>query len=132
MEIIVTEVGAGIVYYPELHKWAVDCDCNPDDKNFEALSMLDSDPDIIKCEDCEKLYFITIEREGKKFVLTSDETTPEQNKMLTDFHTENWNENYSATESTWANFNALTNSIAYRGGKGYNYTIWDYTPKTQN
>lgn len=128
-EIIITEIGNGIAYYQELHDWVKGFDIDPDDEYFEPLSLLEGDPDIVKCEGQDKLYFCTVELEGKKFVLTSDETSPQQKEMLKKFHIENWKEHYSATESTWDDFRNLPNTIAYRGGEGYTYTIWNYISK---
>lgn len=131
-EIIITEITNGIAYYQELHDWAVELDCEPDDENFEALAIMEGDPDIIKCEGQDKLYFCTIKLGDKKFVLTSYEPTKEQIEMLRAFHVEDWRKHYSKTESTWKNFKQLTNAIAYRGGEGYVYTIWNYTPKIKS
>lgn len=129
MKTIVTEIGEGIAYYPELHDWVKGLDLNPDDAMFEPLSLMEGDPDKLKCDNRE-LYFMDIDLGNTKFILTSDEVNDKEKKMLTEFHQDNHEQNYSQTESKWSDFENATNVIAYRGGKGYHYYIWLYTPQT--
>lgn len=125
MKTIVTEIGEGIVFYQELHDWVKSFDIDPDDEMFEPLSMMEGDPDILRCND-RKLYFIDVELGGKKFILTSDEVNEQEKKMLTEFHQDDFKERYSVGECNWPTFNEAKNAVAYRGGKGYVYTIWLY------
>ena len=49
------------------------------------------------------------------------------NKMLIEFFKKNFKENFEYIPScTWNYFNSLNNGIAYRGGRGYLYTCYDY------
>lgn len=128
METIVTEISVGIAYYQDLHDWVKSFDINPDDEMFEPLSLMEGDPDIIRCSG-RKLYFITTVQDGVQYVLTSDEVNDQEKKMLTEFHQDDFKENYSVGECNWETFNDASNAIAYRGGSGYCYTIWIYTPK---
>ena len=98
---------------------------------FEPLSMMEGDPDIIRCNG-RKLYFITIVQNGVQYILTSDEVSEQAKKMLTEFHQDNFKDNYSVGECSWENFDGAFNAIAYRGGSGYVYTIWNYTPKNNH
>lgn len=123
--IIVTEISEGIAYYPELHEWVKSFDIDPDDAMFEPLSLMEGDPDKLKCGDRE-VYFMDIDLGDSKFILTSDEVNDEQKKMLTEFHQDNFKERYSEGQCSWETFNKATNAVAYRGGKGYLYTIWLY------
>lgn len=125
MKTIVTEIGEGIAYYQELHDWVKSFDIDPDDEMFEPLSLMVGDPDILRCND-RKLYFIDVELGGTKFILTSDEVNEQEKKMLTEFHQDDFKERYSVGECNWETFNDATNAVAYRGGKGYLYTIWLY------
>lgn len=131
METIITEISAGIAYYQELTDWVKSFDIDPDDGMFEPLSMMEGDPDIIRCNG-HKLYFITTVQNGVQYILTSDEVSEQAKKMLTEFHQENFKENYSVGECSWETFNGASNAIAYRGGSGYVYTIWNYTPKNNH
>lgn len=130
METIVTEISAGIAYYQELHDWVKSFDIDPDDEMFEPLFLMEGDPDIIRCES-HKLYFIATVQNGVRYVLTSDEVNEQEKKMLTEFHQDDFKENYSVGECSWETFDGASNAIAYRGGSGYCYTIWIYTPKSK-
>ena len=125
MKTIVTEIGEGIAYYQELHDWVKSFDIDPNDEMFEPLSIMEGDPDILRCND-RKLYFLDVELSGTKFILTSDEVNEQEKKMLTEFHQDDFKESYSVGECNWETFNDATNAVAYRGGKGYLYTIWLY------
>ncbi len=130
MEIIVTEVGAGIAFYPELHKWAVDCDCNPDDEMFEPLSMLEGDPDKVKSGSNE-VYFLKIEREGKIFIVTSDETSQEQKDILRAFYSNDWREHFTDASIAEQSYEEAESAITYLERGGYFCSTWIYN-KTLN
>lgn len=126
MKTIVTEIGVGIAYYAELHNWVKGFDIDPDDEMFEPLSLMEGDPDKLKCNGRE-LYFMDVELDGTKFILTSDETNEQEKQMLTEFHQDNFKEHYSQGEGRgWEPFEQATYAVAYRGGKGYVYAIWIY------
>lgn len=130
MKTIVTEISEGIAYYPELHDWVKTFDLNPDDAMFEPLSLMEGDPDKLKCDERE-IYFMDIDLDNTKFILTSDEVNEQEKKMLTQFHMDNFHENYHQGECNWKTFDKATNAIAYRGGSGYVYCIWLYNPTTK-
>lgn len=125
MKTIVTEISEGIAYYPELHDWVKSFDIDPDDAMFEPLSLMEGDPDILRCNG-RKLYFMDIDLGDTKFILTSDEVNDEEKKMLAVFHQDDFKERYTVGECNWETFDNATNAVAYRGGKGYLYTIWLY------
>lgn len=125
MKTIVTEISEGIAYYPELHDWVKSFDIDPDDAMFEPLSLMEGDPDILRCNE-RKIYFMDIDLGETKFILTSDEVNDEEKKMLAEFHQDDYKERYTVGECNWETFDNATNAVAYRGGKGYNYTIWLY------
>lgn len=127
MKTIVTEISEGLAYYPELCEWVRSFDIDPDDTMFEPLSLMEGDPDKLKCDDRE-LYFMDIDLGDTKFILTSDEVNEQEKKMLAEFHRDDFEQNYSKTESDWSDFDNAKSAIAYRGGKGYHYFIWIYTP----
>lgn len=131
MEIIVTEVGSGIAFYKELHDWAKECDCNPDDENFEALSMLEGDPDKVKCGSNET-YYLKIEREGKIFIVTSDEPTEGQREILKAFYSPDWKENFTDCTIAKRSYEEAERAITYLERGGYFCATWIYTPKKEN
>ena len=126
-KIIVTNISDGIVYYPELADWVRTFDYDPDDENFDALCLLEGDPDIIKY-DGWRMYFIDVDLDGVKYILTSDEVDDKAREMLTRFHDTDVYDTYyeSAEDNTWRGFEALPEAIAYRGGQGYYYGINKY------
>ena len=47
--------------------------------------------------------------------------------MLTQFHSKNFKQFYSPCEpNTWEKWDTVKTGIAYRGGKGYHYSLWKY------
>lgn len=131
MKTIVTEISEGLAYYPELCEWVRKFDIDPDDEMFEPLSLMEGDPDKLKCDNRE-IYFMDVDLGDTKFILTSGEVNDKEKKMLTEFHNDEvFKQNYSKTESRWSDFDNATNAVAYRGGSGYLYCIWLYTPNTQ-
>lgn len=125
MKTIVTEIREGIAYYPELHDWVKSFDIDPDDAMFEPLSLMEGDPDILRCNE-RKIYFMDIDLGNTKFILTSDEVNNEEKRMLAEFHQDDYKERYTVGECNWETFDNAPNAVAYRGGKGYLYTIWLY------
>nr|WP_195461785.1 hypothetical protein [Alistipes sp. D31t1_170403_E11] len=89
MGTIVTPIGEGIAYYNDLYVWAKSFDDDPDDPDFDALSYLEGDPDIIRCNG-KKLYFMSIVLKGKRYVLTHDEVDSTEREMLTQFFEEDF------------------------------------------
>lgn len=130
-EIIITEIGNGIVYYQELHDWAVECECNPDSETFEALSMLEGNPDKVKCGTNES-YFLKIERAGKIFIITSDETTEGQNEIIKAFYSQNWKEHFADSNIIQHSYEDSDKAITHLESGGYFCSTWIYTPKTKS
>lgn len=126
MKVVVTYIAEGIFHYPELAEWVRGLDENPDDEMFDALSLMDGDPDIIRCEG-RRMCFIVVPLGGKRFVLTSDYPDDKEKRMLSLFHSDNRDDFYKTAECSWQMFDSLPNAIAYRGGRGYYYEINEYT-----
>ena len=125
METIVTQIDEGIAYYNDLYEWAKSFDDDTDDPNFDALSYLEGDPDIIRCNG-KKLYFMSTVLNGKRYVLTHDEVDATEREMLTRFFEEDFRRYFEPLPCEWKAFDGAERAIAYRGGSGYVYTIWDY------
>lgn len=125
MNVVVTYIGEGISYYPELTEWVRSLDRNPDDPMFEALALMEGDPDKIRC-DGNEMYFIDVTLNGVKYILTSDYPDNKEKEMLSRFHSEGRDEYFEPTESSWDVFYSLPDAIAYRCGGGYYYGINKY------
>ena len=126
MEIIVTPICEGITFYQDLFEWAKSFDDDPNDPNFDALSYLEGDPDILRC-DGNRLYFIDTVLDGKRYVLTHDEVCDTEREILKHFFEEDFRSHFELFPCHWEAFNDAERAIAYRGGSGYVYTIWGYT-----
>ena len=125
METIVTPISEGICYYNDLNEWARSFGDDPNDPDFDALSYLEGDPDILRC-DGYKLYFIAPIVNGKRYVLTHDEVDVTEHEMLTHFFEEGYRRYFEALPCDWKAFDGAGRAIAYRGGSGYVYSIWGY------
>lgn len=125
METIVTQIDEGIAYYKDLYEWAKSFDDDPGDPDFDALSYLEGNPDIIRCNG-KKLYFMSAVLNGKRYVLTHDEVDSTEREMLTRFFEEDFRRYFETLPGEWKAFDGAERAIAYRGGSGYVYTIWDY------
>lgn len=125
METIVTPICEGLAYYDDLHEWARSFGDDPNDPDFDALSYLGGDPDILRC-DGNRLYFMATELNGKRYVLTHDEADDKEKEMLTRFYQPDFQDHFEALPCSWEAFEATDRAIAYRGGSGYVYSIWGY------
>lgn len=126
METIVTPISEGFVYYNDLYEWAKSFDDDPHDPDFDALSYLEGDPDILRC-DGYKVYFISTVLNGKRYVLTHDEVNVAEREILTRFFGEDYRRYFKALPCNWKAFDGAGRAIAYRGGSSYAYSIWGYT-----
>lgn len=129
MKIIVTQIDEGLFAEADLKKWARSFGDEPDDPAFEGLKYLEGDPDILKY-DGNKLYFMDVDLNGVKYILTSDYATAQEKEMLRRFHGGEREKHFTLEECRWDVFDATVRGIAYRGGQGYYYGIWSYNPKS--
>lgn len=125
MKTIVTPIWEGICYFNDLYEWALSFGDDPNDPHFDALSYLDGDPDILRC-DGNKLYFISTVLNGKRYVLTHDEVNTIERELLTRFFEDDYTRHFETLPCNWDAFNKAERAIAYRGGSGYLYSIWGY------
>lgn len=126
MATIVTSIDEGIACYEELYEWAKSFGDDPGDPDFDALSYLEDDPDILRC-DGYKLCFIAPVVNGKRYVLTHDEADATEREILTRFFGEDYRRYFKALPCNRKAFDGAGRAIAYRGGSGYAYSIWGYT-----
>ena len=110
METIVTSINERIVYYNDLYEWAKSFGDDPSDPDFDALSYMEGDPDMIRC-----------------YVLTHDEVDATEREVLTRFFGEDYRRYFEALPCNWKAFDGAGRAIAYRSGSGYVYSIWGYT-----
>lgn len=113
METLVTSINEGIAYYNDLYEWAKSFGDDPSYPDFDALSYMEGDPDMICC-DGYKLCFIAPVVNGKRYVLTR-------------FFGEDYRRYFEALPCDWKAFDGAGRAIAYRSGSGYVYSIWGYT-----
>lgn len=129
MEIIVKQIDEGLFSEADLKKWARSFGDNPNSKSFEALKYLEGDPDKIKC-DGNEMFFMDVDLNGVKYILTSDYATDREKEMLCRFHSAEREEHFTLEECKWSCYDSAPEAIAYRGGGGYYYGIWSYNPKS--
>lgn len=122
MNVVVAYIGEAVFFYADLADWVRTLDKDPDDPMFDALSLMEGDPDILKCGG-KKMYFIDVTLGETKYILTSDYPDDKEKEMLTQFHGENRIAYYEPVESCWDVFKSLPDAIAYRCGMGYFYGI---------
>lgn len=126
MEIVITQIDEGLRYIADLNQWARTLGDDPSDPDFDGLKYLEGDPDIMRC-DGNKTYFMSVELNGTKYVLVHQEISETEKEMLEHFHHDDFKQHFSTLPSSWDAFETASNAIAYRGGSGYCYTIWNYT-----
>ena len=68
--------------------------------------------------------------ENVRFVIYSDSeyqaTESEIKTMLQRFYADNFKDYFTESDCSWSVFWRLVNGVAYRGGKGYHYVIWEH------
>lgn len=107
----------------------------------DVLHLFEGDPDIMNINGY-KLLFIDLElNKEERIVIYLDAeykaTNEEIENRLLLFYQDNFQEYFEKPEyNTWETFYQQKDIIAYRGGKGYSYTLWNYlkppTNATQN
>jgi len=90
-----------------------------DDEGYYELSP---DPDILSING-ERYAF---EEFNGNVIIQADEVTPLMISRLSEFFEGKNPINYRTTDRTWSRWDELDDGVAYRGGKGYSYTIWEY------
>lgn len=125
MKTIVTQIGEGIRNYPVVKDWVRFFGDDPDSPEFNIRSFFPGDPDILRC-DGHKQYFVSVDKNKIRYVLTRYEVTDTEREMLQHFFSDDFQEHFTEGEQTWDHFHQSDRGIAYRGGYGYAYTIWDY------
>ena len=115
-------------YEPELWEWLG----LEDDEYFEdnPLSFFEGDPDMINIFGCTS-YFIDVEpkKSEYKWIIVSGDVSDVED-YLERFFSEDFETEWQLTEpNNWNSFwhnEDKNETIAYRGGRGYVYTIWQF------
>ena len=114
-------------YWDELMN-ALGYEENVDD--FDFYSLFEGDPDKIKIGGLETV-FVDFDNGDEKLVCyyeeypTFDDTNKALHDTLSAFFQEDFKENFEMLDGQgWEAYEAEETSIAYRGGKGYFYTLW--------
>ena len=113
---------------PELCEW-LDLE---DDEYFKdnPLSFFEGDPDMINIFGYTS-YFMDVEPENSdyKYIIVSDDVSDVQD-YLERFFSEDFETEWQLTEpNDWDSFwhnEEKNETIAYRGGRGYVYKIWQF------
>lgn len=110
-----------IEFYPELWDFME----LKDDEYYEEdyLTLFEGDPDMLKIDDYIT-YFMDLTVNDTKYIITNSDE-PDDFEILKKFFSDDFKESFETTEpNNWESWEQLNNGIAYRGGKGYVYTIW--------
>jgi len=107
--------------YPELWAWL---DLEDDELfNEDYLSFFEGDPDIVKVNG-ETSFFSMHDVDQTRYVICSGEDADTWD-FLTSFAGADFQDVfYDPNENNWETFDNASTAIAYRGGRGYVYTIW--------
>lgn len=96
----------------------------------DVYDFFQSDPDILRIMGSEVSFTEVDINENTAFVIYSDSeyqaTESEIKGMLQRFYADNFRDYFTNLDSSWKVFRSLVNGIAYRGGQGYHYTIWEH------
>lgn len=96
----------------------------------DVYDLFQSDPDILRIAGSEVSFTEVDIDENTAFIIYSDSEyqVPESEikGMLQRFYADNFRDYFANLDSSWKVFRSLVNGIAYRGGQGYHYAIWEH------
>lgn len=96
----------------------------------DVYDLFQSDSDILRIKNSEVSFTEVDINENTTFVIYNDSeyqaTESEIKTMLQRFYADNFKDNFTELECSWSVFRRLVNGVAYRGGKGYHYAIWEH------
>lgn len=96
----------------------------------DVYDLFQSDPDILRIAGSEVSFTEVDINENTAFIIYSDSeyraTESEIKDMLQRFYADNIRDYFTNLDSSWKVFRSLVNGIAYRGGQGYHYAIWEH------
>jgi hypothetical protein len=96
----------------------------------DVYDLFQSDPDILRIKNSEVSFTEVDINENTAFIIYSDSeyraSESEIKGMLQLFFADNFRDYFTNLDSSWTVFRSLANGIAYRGGQGYHYTIWEH------
>ena len=94
-------------------------------KTDDILTLFEGDPDILHLQG-EKVLFVDFIHNQTRFVIYLDGSYKVNEsdiiEYLKRFYSDDLESNFEHFETDWDGF--TDDMIAYRGGKGYFYTIW--------
>jgi len=90
-------------------------------EDIDILELFEGDPDMIKI-DGYLSPFIDIVIDGIRYVLFTDE---DAKCALEKFYSDKL-ERVEYNKNSWDYFDSQKNVLAYRGGKGYNYVLYNF------
>ena len=96
----------------------------------DVYDLFQSDPDILRIKNSEVSFTEVDINENTTVVIYADSeyeaSEGEIKDILRRFYTDNFQDYFTNPDSSWTVFRSLVNGIAYRGGQGYHYTIWEH------
>lgn len=96
----------------------------------DVYDLFQSDPEILRIKNSEVSFTEVEIDENIRFVIYSDSeyqaTESEIKTLLQRFYADNFKDYFTKLDSSWSVFRSLVNGIAYRGGWGYHYAIWEH------
>lgn len=94
----------------------------------DVYDLFESDPDILRIMSSEISFTeVDIDEKTSFVIFTESEIAynSEIKEMLSLFYADNFQDYFTRLASSWTVFRSLVSGIAYRGGRGYCYTIWE-------
>lgn len=105
-------------------------------ENMTIRDFLTCDPDYIRFEEMNadnernSVSFEELTINGIQYIYSKSSLPEIAQTMLNAFFDKDFEGSFNSNgKSTWQGFYSLPYGIAYRGGSGYNYTIWEYIKK---
>ena len=114
-------------------------------ENCEVNDIFNSDPDYFSWGIKDHLHKIPFVEVLDKYIIVpvdymieyasddkiSNGLSDKCKEMLIRFFQDDFKIWFTSVECSWKNFDGLNFGIAYRGGSGYSYSIWNYRNKNK-
>ena len=91
------------------------------------------DCDYLRIEGYGPIEFIEHHGKTTRYIITRSDLDPSESRVIVDFFDTHKaaDDPFKQLESSWDNFHKTYTGIAYRGGKGYTYGIYEYIPHSK-
>jgi len=96
----------------------------------DVYDFFQSDPNILRIKNSEVSFMeVDIDKNTVFVIYTDSECQAAESEIkgiLQRFYADNFQGFFTQLDSSWTVFRNLANGIAYRGGQGYHYAIWEH------